>query len=118
MEQNLEDTVDLIQTRRDELDSLDEAIERYEELQRANQLTTDEILRYLDLMTLIEEAESEKEIEKLTKEQEKLAEKSGLTNEELEEFLELNDFIIEKSPEAANAVSEQGNAYVEQLDNL
>lgn len=118
MEQNLEDTVDLIQTRRDELDSLDEAIERYEELQRANQLTTDEILRYLDIMTLIEEAESEKEIEKLTNEQERLAEKSGLTNEELEEFLKLNDFIIEKSPEAADAVSEQGNAYVEQLDNL
>src|SRR5699024_1421600 len=58
------------------------------------------------------------ELKKLSDEQENLLEKSGLTNDEMEEFLSLNDTIVEKSPNTVNAISEQGNAYAENTDEV
>lgn len=110
-QENFEETYNSIQARKDELDSLDETIARYDELQGKNKLTTDEVLRYMDIMDELKEAKSEEAIQKLTEEQNKLLEKSGLTNEEITEFLELNDVVVEKSPATAEAISEQGNAY-------
>ena len=107
-----------LQARKDELDSMDQLIEQYETLQRKNQLSTDEILRYMDIMDELKNAKNEDAIKILTDEQQKLLEKSGLTNEEMLEFLGLNDQIIEKSPTAAKAISDQGNAYAGVLEEL
>lgn len=107
-----------LQARQDELDVLDDTIAQYEKLLDKNKLTSDEILRYMDIMSELEEAESDETIKKLTDEQADLLKKSGLTNDEMEEFLRLNDEIIEKSPEAAKAISEEGNAYVDNLEKL
>src|SRR6185312_9341590 len=109
---------DSIVARREELDSLDEIIARYEDLQRENRLSTDEVLRYMDIMSELKDAKSEEAIAKLTEEQNKLLEKSGLTNEEMVEFSTLNGQIVEKSPETVSAISEQGNAYAENLEKL
>ncbi|WP_370457764.1 hypothetical protein, partial [Virgibacillus salexigens] len=48
---NLEDTLKSIEAREDELDTLDQSIERFDELQNKNKLSTDEVLRYMDVMS-------------------------------------------------------------------
>lgn len=107
-----------IESRQKEIDSTDKLIAQYEKLQKKNQLSTDEVLRYMDIVDELKNTKGEDAIKALTDEQAKLLEKSGLTNKEMEEFLGLNDKIIEKSPSAAKAISEQGNAYANTLDEL
>jgi TP901 family phage tail tape measure protein len=117
-QQSIEETYNVIQARKDEIDQLDDLIAQYETLQNKNRLSTDEILRYMDIMDELKEAKSEEAIAALKEEQEKLLEKSTLTNEEMQQFLELNDAIIDKSPSTVEAISEQGNAYAGVLDEL
>lgn len=111
-------TLESIESRKKEIDSTDKLISQYEKLQKKNQLSTDEVLRYMDIVDELKNTKGEDAIKALTDEQAKLLEKSGLTNEEMEEFLGLNDKIIEKSPSAAKAISEQGNAYADTLEEL
>lgn len=115
---NISATTDAIQKRREEIESLDNTIARYEELQRKNRLSTDEILRYMDVVSELENAKAEEAIQSLTEEQERLLEKSGLTNEEMEEFLRLNNQIVEDSPQTVEAISEQGNAYAGIIEEI
>lgn len=114
----VEDTLKSIETRKAEIESIDSLIESFGKLQDKNKLTTEEMLKYMDIMSELEKAETEEAIKKLTDEQAKLLEKSGLTNEEMALFLELNGKLVEKAPEAAKAISDQGNAYVDLLDSV
>ncbi|GGJ48448.1 phage tail tape measure protein [Virgibacillus salexigens] len=115
---NAEETLKSIEAREDELDTLDQSIERFDELQNKNKLSTDEVLRYMDIMNELKGAKNEDAIKALTEEQNKLLEKSGFTNEEMSEFLDLNEEIVDKSPKTAEAVSEQGNAYAETTEKV
>lgn len=117
-EESTEEVVNAIEKRREEIESVDSLIASFDELQKKNKLTTDEVLRYMDIMDELKDAESEEAIKKLTEEQTKLLEKSGFTNDEMGEFLRLNGELVEQAPETAKAISEQGNAYVDVLDAL
>lgn len=117
-QENLEETVKSIQKRKEEIDSVDELIASFGELQRKNKLSTDEVLRYMDIMTELKDAKSEEAIKALTDEQAALLEKSGLTNDQMEEFLRLNGKLVEKAPETAKAISDQGNAYAAVLEEV
>lgn len=109
---------DLVDGLYEEVDAMDEVINRFENLQAKNQLTTDEVLRYMDIMDELEKNHSEETLKKLSDEQANLLKKSGLTNDEMEDFLSLNDTIVEKSPNTVNAISEQGNAYAQNLEEV
>ena len=109
---------ELINSVNDEITAIDELTQRFESLHDKNSLTSDEMLRYMDIISELADAEGEKAIKKLSDEQQKLLEKSGLTNEEMAEFLELNNKIVEESPNATSAISDQGNAFVDNLDVL
>src|SRR5690554_1316994 len=100
----------------EEVLATDELIDRYESLQRQNRLTTDEMLEYMDILSDLSKTDSPDKIEELTKRQEELLEKSGFTNEEMQEFLNLNETIIEMSPDVQKAISDEGNAYAENID--
>ncbi len=54
----------------------------------------------------------------MKEEQEELRKKSGLTNEEFNRYLDLNDKVIAKAPDTAAAISEQGNAAAKNTDAL
>ncbi|WP_017470615.1 phage tail tape measure protein [Amphibacillus jilinensis] len=116
--ESITETDQAIQKRFEEVQALDETIDAYERLQEKNKLTTDEMLRYMDIMDELKEADSDKAIAALVKEQEDLLEASGFTNEEMEEFLSINEAIVERNPEVVEAISEQGNAYVGVSDEL
>ncbi|MBD7985325.1 phage tail tape measure protein [Sporosarcina sp. Sa2YVA2] len=115
---NLEATVRSIEKRQEEIASLDKLIAAFELLKLKNKLTTDEMLRYMDIATEIKNARTEDAIKALSEEQQKLMEKSGLTNEEMERFLDMNDKLIQKAPSTAKAISEQGNAYAAVTDEI
>ncbi|WP_099157268.1 phage tail tape measure protein [Virgibacillus ndiopensis] len=117
-ERSLEETLKMIDTRKKEIDSTDKLISSYEKLRDKNKLSTDEVLRYMDIMDELKNAKSEDTIKSLTDEQQKLLKKSGLTNDEMEDFLGLNDKIIDKSPNTVDAISDQGNAYAGVVDEL
>ncbi|MDR4318386.1 Phage protein [Niallia circulans] len=107
-----------IESRQKEIDSTDKLISQYERLQKKNQLSTDETLRYMDIVDELKNTKGEDAIKALSDEQSRLLEKSGLTNKEMEEFLGLNDKIVEKSPSTTKAISEQGNAYAGTVEEL
>lgn len=109
---------DLIDGLYDEVDAMDKVIDRFDNLQAKNQLTNDEMLRYMDILDELEKNHSEETIKKLANEQENLLEKSGFTNEEMQEFLSLNDEIVENSPNTVTAISDQGNAYALTTDEV
>src|SRR5690625_6841467 len=69
------------------------------------------MLRYMDILSELKQTSGHEAVKELTKEQEQLLEKSGLTNDEMEEFIKLNGEIIERAPETEKAISDQGNAY-------
>lgn len=117
--ENLHDiNYELINSVEEEITAIEDLEERFSELHRQNQLTSDEMLRYMDIMDELEKADSEKAIERLKDEQAELLEKSGFTNDEMEEFLRLNEQIVEETPNVTSAVSDQGNAYIDNLDVL
>ena len=102
-----------IETMQSELQATDDLIGRFDELQGKNKLTTGEMLRYMDVLALLQQTKAPDKIKELTTEQEGLLKKSGMTNKEMEEFLDLNDDVIEKAPATAKAISSQGEAYAE-----
>ncbi|MGP4074194.1 phage tail tape measure protein, partial [Piscibacillus sp. B03] len=102
----------------DEINATDELITRFEELERQNKLTSDEMLEYMDVLDDLSSTSSPEKVEELTKKKEELEKQSGFTQDEMNEFLKLNDEIIEKSPSTAEAISEQGNAYADNLQAL
>jgi TP901 family phage tail tape measure protein len=99
----------------EEAQALDTSIKTYDDLKLKMQLTNSEFGRYLDINSRIKNETDPKVIESLTAEQAVL-EKSGLTNEEMQKFLEANDLIIEKVPQSNVVLSEQGRIFLENAD--
>lgn len=118
MEKSVEATFDELEARQKQIEETDKLIERYEELKLKNRLSNDEMLRFLDIQSELEQTASPDKIKELTEEQEKLLEKSGLTNEEMEEFIGLNGKILEEAPNTSRAISEQGKAWAENTDAI
>lgn len=110
-EKSTEEIFKELEARQQQIQETDELIDRFEELRAKNQLSNDEMLRFMDIQDEIAKGGSSEELEKLADEQARLLEKSGLTNDEMEEFLELNDKVIEQAPNTQKSISEEGNAY-------
>ncbi|MBP1950301.1 phage tail tape measure protein [Virgibacillus litoralis] len=109
---------DTVESMKAEVDQTDKLIAEFEKLEKKNRLATDEMLRYMDIMSELKETNNASVIKELKDEQAKLLEQSGLTNKEMDRFLELNGDIIEQAPGAKKAISEEGNAYAHNLAQL
>ncbi len=101
----------LIENQQKELEQTSGLIDRYESLRNQSGLTTDELLRYMDILTLLGDKQSlsKDQIRLLKDEQAQLQQKSGLTNSELSEMVGLNNELIKTLPGATTKISEQGN---------
>lgn len=111
MKENEQISFEAVRAKQKEVEATDQLIARYDLLQAKNRLSNDEMLKFLDIQAQLEQSASPEVIKKLKDEQGKLLEKSTLTNEEMQEFLGLNDKIIEKAPTTEQAISSQGEAY-------
>lgn len=100
----------------EEQKSLEGTITRYDHLKDKIQLSSDELNRFVDLNSLMNQTANPEVLTRLKDEQDILLEKSGLTNEEFNEFLQLNKDLIETVPETSTHITEQGNALVTTTD--
>ncbi|WP_235661765.1 MULTISPECIES: phage tail tape measure protein [Bacillus] len=89
---------------------LSKTASRFEELQGKMKLTTAEQLKYKDLQNQIAKAEEGDEKKRLIAEWEKLGKASGLTKDEMKEYMNINDDIIAKAPATEQAFDSKGNA--------
>src|SRR5690625_2479756 len=74
--------------------------------------------RLVDIYKEIQETSDEKALETLSKEYEQLLEKSGMTNEELSEFVSINDELANKLDSSNKKITEQGNVIVDNVEAL
>jgi hypothetical protein len=102
----------------EQANSLNAGIKQFDALQAKSKLTNDEFARFIDINSLLKETSDPRIIAALTDEQNKLREKSGLSNEELDKMVQLNGDLIEKVPEATSKITEQGNAILENTDKV
>jgi len=112
-----------------EQSALDTNIKAYDALKGQLMLSTDELSRFVDINSLLAQTADPEIIARLSEEQRLLQEKSGLTNEEFDEFLRLNGALLEVVPESNTVLTEQGNILLtnshnakalnaEQLENI
>ncbi|MED1603057.1 phage tail tape measure protein [Alkalihalophilus marmarensis] len=97
----------------EQADSLEANVNRYDELRSTSKLTVDEMGRLLDIQSELKTAQDPSVVERLQAEYEKLSKNSGLTNQELDEMLGLNNSIIEQSPNVQQSFTEKGNSVLE-----
>lgn len=116
--ENTDETLAALDTKQAEIDKNDELIESYEALESKNRLTTDEMLRYLDVMAELDATDAPDKIAELKDEQADLLEKSTLTNTEMETFLSKNQEIIDTADGTVKAISDQGKAFAENTTAL
>jgi hypothetical protein len=97
-------------------DELEVNVTQYDQLKYRAKLTNEELARFVDINSEISKTADPNLIPALKDEQEKLREKSGLSNDELSRMVELNGKIIEAVPNATVAITDQGNALLENTD--
>lgn len=113
-EVNLEHAESLIEQQQ----NLEDLSDKYENLRGKSRLSNDEILRYRDIQSELKFAKTAEEVKALTNEQNKLLEKSGLSNEEMSTMLQLNDDLIKLVPDVDKALSEHGDAVIGNADAI
>jgi TP901 family phage tail tape measure protein len=97
----------------EQADSLDVSINKFDELKTASKLSTEEFGRFVDINSEISKTADPNVIARLKDEQEKLREKSGLSNEQLAEMVRLNGEILKVVPNSNTVLSNQGNVLLE-----
>lgn len=108
-EVNLEYTDSLI----DNHLALEQSVARYDELRDQIKLNNDEFGQYLDYQKKIQLETDPKKIEEYKNAMGELQKKSGLTVDELEEFVGLDADIRKNAPETAQKVTEYGNSFID-----
>lgn len=103
--------LEVLDAKQKEIDANDKLIASFDALQYKNQLSNSEMLRFLDINAELEMTNSPDKVAALKNEQAKLLEKSSLTNDEMDEFLGLNQKVIDGAPETVKSISLQGEAY-------
>ncbi|WP_277585838.1 phage tail tape measure protein [Psychrobacillus antarcticus] len=103
--------VEVLVAKQKEIDANDELIESFDALQYKNQLSNEQMLRFLDINAELEMTNAPDKVAALKDEQAKLLAQSSLTNEEMDEFLGLNQKVIDGAPETVKSISLQGEAY-------
>lgn len=109
------DTADALM---EQYQSNNDLIDSFDELRQKSNWTNDEFARYLDLQTRLESETRPEAIKTIKDAMEELEEKSGLSNDELEEMIRYNNDIVEVLPESTSQITEQGNRIADTTDNL
>ncbi|NMF00231.1 hypothetical protein [Aneurinibacillus aneurinilyticus] len=96
--------------------ALENTVREYDSLRDSMKLSETELLRYMDLQTKIAETTDPTLLAMYKDEQAQLAQKSGLTADQLERFFKVNGDLIQQAPETEQAISAQGNALAKSAD--
>ncbi|SDI19362.1 phage tail tape measure protein, TP901 family, core region [Alteribacillus persepolensis] len=116
LKENKEVNLEAVETMSNEIDTLDHQIERWESLKSANDLTNDEMVRFMEIQKEMNAVTDPQALEKLKEEQDQLQAKSSLSNEQLQEFIEVNNEIVEKTPGATGELTKYGDMLLRNAD--
>jgi TP901 family phage tail tape measure protein len=115
---NAEVNLDSVRSMIEQEQSLKGNIERFEALREKLDLTSYQLERYVDLQSEMASTADPKKIEDIKREMDELLESSGLTNEEMAEYLQLNGDLIETVPQSTLKITEKGNALITETDSM
>lgn len=115
---NTKESLKALESKQAEIDKNDKLIESYDALRSQNLLSNEQMLRYLDIQAELESTNAPERVAALKDEQAKLLDKSTLTNDQMDEFLGLNQKVIDIAPFTEKAISSQGVAYAENTNAL
>ncbi|GIP61937.1 hypothetical protein J32TS6_04920 [Virgibacillus pantothenticus] len=110
--------IDLAKSLSDQASSLESSVEIFDKLSGKAKISNDELARLNDLNIRISQSSNPGEIAELQKQYDFLAQKSGLSKDELEKLFKANEDIIKQSPDVKTQVSEQGNAFARNTDEV
>ncbi|MGM8215180.1 phage tail tape measure protein [Bacillaceae bacterium W0354] len=110
--------LELAESLKEQQATMNSLVSEYDALRGSSFLTNEEFARLVDLQEEISRTTNESRLKELREEYEELRKKSGKSNEELDRMIQLNETLVEKVPEAANAISEQGNRIVDSTGYL
>lgn len=115
-EQYKEVSLDTYKKLGEQANSLNDLANKHDEMRGKINLSNDELLRYKDLQNEIKKAEEGDNKQKLISEYDALGKKAGVTKDEMDKYLKVNDDIIAKAPATATAFDSKGNAIVKTTD--
>lgn len=98
--------------------TLNGQIERFETLRGKMSLTSDELERLVDLRTEMAQTTDADDLAYLKNVYDDLVKSSGLTNDEIEEYVKLNGELIDKVPQTTLKITEKGNALITETDSM
>ena len=110
--------LEVLEIKQKEIDKNDKLIKSFDELRSKNALSNEQMLRYLDIQAELESTNAPERVAALKDEQAKLLENSTLTNEEMDEFLVLNQKVIDTAPATVKEISSLGQAYATNTTEL
>lgn len=96
--------------------ALESTVREYDSLRDSMKLSETELLRYMDLQTKIAETTDPTLLAMYKDEQAQLAQKSGLTADQLERFFKVNGDLIQQAPATEQAISAEGHALAKSAD--
>jgi len=105
--------LDVAKSLSDEAIELEKAADTFDKLSGKAKISNAELAELNDLNIRISESSNPGEIKELQKQYDALAEKSGLSKDELQNLFEANGLIIKQSPDVKQSISDQGNAFAE-----
>ncbi len=110
--------LDLAESLSDEATELEKAARAFDKLSGKAKISNAELAELNDLNKRISQSSNPGEIKELQKQYDKLAENSGLSKDELKRLFKANDDIIKQSPDVEKTVSDQGNAFAKNTDEV
>ncbi len=113
---NTEVNTELSESYHNQANELQALVDEYEELNGKSRLTTEEFGRLMDIQSELNKTQNPQLIAELNREYDALAEKSGLSKDEINKLIEANDGIIEQSPQVEKSFTKQGNAIVDSTE--
>jgi TP901 family phage tail tape measure protein len=103
--------IEVLETKQKEIAKNDELIESFDALRSENELSNVQMLRYLDIQAELAATNAPDKVKALKDEQAALLKESTLTNDQMDEFLVLNQNVIDTAPSTVKAISSQGEAF-------
>ncbi|WP_185819669.1 phage tail tape measure protein [Salibacterium salarium] len=118
MQENKEVNLEAAETMQNNIGTLDQQVERWRSLDDANKLTNDEMLQFIDNQKELEEVTDPETIMRLQQEQDNLQAKSGLSNDQLNKFIDVNKRITDQVPGVTGEIGKYGDVYIDNMDKV
>src|SRR5690625_4935314 len=115
-DESIDVNLDHARSLNEQADSLEDSVEAFDKLSKKAEISNEELGLMYDLHKRMEDAGNKDELNKLTSQYDELAERSGLSKDEIKELFGANEDIIEQSDEVEASIGKSGDAWVDNTE--